>query len=72
MTSTEDFLSHPTDAASGLENAYVHLATKADVANLKRELKTDIADLKADLIKWMVIAPAVWSGVLIGAIRFMP
>ena len=33
-----------------LEGAYEHLATKADVAVLKSE----IANLKADLLKWMV------------------
>lgn len=57
---------------SGLESAYDHLATKADLADLKGELKTDIANLKADLIKWMIIAMAVWGGVLIGAMRFIP
>ncbi len=57
---------------SGLESAYDHLATKADLADLKGELKTDIANLKADLIKWMIIAMAVWGGVLIGAMQFIP
>lgn len=57
---------------SGLESAYDHLATKADLADLKGELKTDIANLKADLIKWMIIAMAVWGGVLIGTMRFIP
>lgn len=57
---------------SGLESAYDHLATKADLADLKGELKTDIANLKADLIKWMIIAMAFWGGVLIGAMQFIP
>ena len=48
------------------------LATKADVGDLKVEVKSDIANLKADLIKWMIIALAVWGGVLIGAIQFIP
>ncbi|MCY4435849.1 MAG: hypothetical protein OXE05_00770 [Chloroflexi bacterium] len=65
MASTEERL-------SGLESAYAHLATKADLADLKGELKSDIANLKADLIKWMVIAMAVWGGVLIGAMQFIP
>ncbi len=67
-----DAVSRPTVAVSGLESAYAHLATKADVADLKGELKSDIANLKADLIKCMVIALAVWGGVLIGAIQFIP
>ena len=29
-------------------------ATKADLANMRTEMKGDIADLKVDLIKWMV------------------
>lgn len=57
---------------SVLESAYDHLATKADLVDLKGELKTDIANLKADLIKWMIIAMAVWCGVLIGTMRFIP
>ena len=35
---------------SRLEGAYEHLATKSNIANL--EVK--VANLKADLIKWMV------------------
>ena len=37
------------DRGSRLEGAYEHLATKADVA----ELKAEMADMKAELIKWM-------------------
>ena len=37
------------DRVSRLEGAYEHLATKADVA----ELKAEMADMKAELIKWM-------------------
>ena len=65
MASTEERL-------SGLESAYAHLATKADLADLKGEMKSEIAHLKADLIKWMDIAMAVWGGVLIGAMQFIP
>ena len=37
-----------------LETGYDHLATKADLADLRDELKSDISDLKAEVIKWMV------------------
>ena len=37
------------DRVSRLEGAYEHLATKANVA----ELKAEMADMKAELIKWM-------------------
>jgi len=33
---------------SRLEGGYEHLATKADLADLKTELKTDISELRAD------------------------
>ena len=34
---------------SKLEGAYEHLATKADLSDLKAELKVGLTDLKADL-----------------------
>lgn len=37
------------------------LATKEDLANLRTELKTDIANTKAEIIKWMFI---FWFGQL--------
>ncbi len=46
---------------SRLEGGFEHLATKADIAHLK-----------ADLIKWMVIALAVWGSVLVGAMKLLP
>ncbi|MCY4435853.1 MAG: hypothetical protein OXE05_00790 [Chloroflexi bacterium] len=46
MTRTEERISRPTDAVSGLESAYAHLATKADMEGLRGELKGDINTLK--------------------------
>ena len=64
MATTEERLSK-------LEGAYEHLATKADVA----VLKTDIADLKADLfnkmnvhLRWMI---GIQVAVLIGVAAIM-
>ena len=37
-----------------LEGAYNHLATKADIAELRGELKAEIANLKVDLTRWTV------------------
>ena len=53
------------DRVSRLEGAYEHLATKADLGELKAEFKADLGELKAEfkdemgklqvsLIKWMV------------------
>ena len=41
----------PEERLAKLEGVYNHLATKADMAELKAEFKTDIAELKADLNK---------------------
>ena len=50
MQSTEERLSR-------FEGAYEHLASKADISDLKAEManvKAEMANMKADLIKWMV------------------
>ncbi|MYC70184.1 MAG: hypothetical protein F4X17_05675 [Gemmatimonadetes bacterium] len=41
----------PEERLAKLEGVYNHLATKADIAELKAEFKTDIAELKAELGK---------------------
>ena len=41
------------------------LATKEDIANLRGELRTEIAMVKADMIKWMFI---FWIGQLAASI----
>ena len=52
-TSVEDRIS-VEDRASRLEGAYDHLATKADIAELRVDLKSYIWELQVSLIKWMV------------------
>ena len=53
------------DRVSRLEGAYEHLATKADIA----ELKADIAVLK-DALTWRLIgAIAVASSIIIGVVK---
>ncbi len=37
-----------------LDRSLAHYATKADLAELRGELKSDIANLRADMIKWMI------------------
>ena len=54
MATAEERLIH-------LEGAYEHLATKADLAEAKGELKTDIASLETRLIKWMI-------GLMVGSV----
>ena len=50
------------------EEAKSILSTKEDLANLRGELKTEIANSKADLIKWMFI---FWASQLIAMITFL-
>ncbi len=37
-----------------LDRSLAQYATKADLAELRGELKSDIANLRADMIKWMI------------------
>ncbi|MYD92851.1 MAG: hypothetical protein F4Y02_04000 [Chloroflexi bacterium] len=37
-----------------LDRSLAHYATKADLAELRGEIRAEIANLRADLIKWMV------------------
>ena len=39
----------PEERLAKLEGVYAHLATKADIAELRAELKTDKAELKANI-----------------------
>lgn len=45
MTTKDDI----GERVSRLEGGYEHLATKADIANVKAELKADVAEVKTDL-----------------------
>lgn len=37
-----------------LDRSLAHYATKADLADLRGEIRAEIANLRADLIKWMI------------------
>lgn len=39
---------------SRLEGGYEHLATKADLADLKYEIKSDLSQLESRLLRWMI------------------
>ncbi len=38
---------------SCLEGGHEHLATKADLADLKYEIKSDLSQLESRLLRWM-------------------
>lgn len=56
------------------KDANKDLVTKVDLADTKAALKVDIANLKVDLIKWMVglalTAIGVLSAIVFGIVRF--
>ena len=57
-----------------LDRSFVRFATKADLAELRGEIRAEIANLRADLIKWMIglmlgsVTAAV--GIAVAADRF--
>ena len=63
------------ERVSRLEGGQEHLATKADLAETKAELKSDIAQSKVETIKWVVgIGIAVVtlnSSITLAALRIM-
>ena len=54
---------------SRLEGAYEHLATKADVAELKGELTAAMAQMEVRLVRWMIGIIVAAAGVT-GTIAF--
>ena len=54
---------------SRLEGAYEHLATKADLAELKGELKAEMAHMEVRLVRWMIGIIVAAAGVT-GTISF--
>ena len=53
-SSTYDAVGNDEQRVSRLKGAHEHLATKADVADLKADLKSDIAHLEGRLLRWMI------------------
>ncbi|MBI1867951.1 MAG: hypothetical protein HYS06_06620 [Methylocystis sp.] len=51
------------------------VATKADVADAKKELEAKIevtaANLKADLLRWLFTSQVALAGVLLAALKFL-
>jgi len=72
VASLEAFVDDRTKAAHQATTKTVdtklhHVATKEDVANLRTEMK----DLKIDMIKWM-ISLLVWqTGIILGVVYFL-
>jgi hypothetical protein len=50
-------------------DAMTELATKADLTELRADVRADIAELKAELIKWNVGAMAVLTAIFAAIVR---
>ena len=59
------------ERVSRLEGAYEHLATKADVAELKAELKADIAHIEARILRWLLPTVIASIGATAAIVRLM-
>jgi MinD-like ATPase involved in chromosome partitioning or flagellar assembly len=60
------------------EEAVTQLATKSDLAELKAatksdfaELKANLAEMKADLVRWMFGAGITLTALIVGAVYFI-
>ena len=54
-----------------VEHIKEQMATKADMADLRSELKSDISNLKSDIIKWIVGAQMSTLAIVIAIIAFL-
>jgi len=76
VASLEAFVDDRTKAAhketaKTVDTKLHHVATKEDMANLRTELKTEMKDLKIDMIKWM-ISLLIWqTGIILGVVYFL-
>ncbi len=69
------------ERVSRLEGGYEHLATKADISDVKTEIadvKTEIADVKTEIaksqaatIRWMIGLVGVFAGIVIAVDRLL-
>ena len=68
MTETMDL----TERVSRLEGAYEHLATKADIAELRGEIKAELAELKGSFKMLLIAMTFVLTLLNIGLKVFVP
>ena len=69
------------ERVSRIEGGYEHLATKADLADLRAELKADIAgldgkveSLRGDIrgIKWWIVSAVAAIAAIVGLAQLLP
>ena len=68
----EDRLNQTTAQTNELRGAYGHLATKADIAELRGETKTGIESIKTWLLWRVLIGAAIIQGIIAAGIKYLP
>jgi hypothetical protein len=48
------------------------VATKADLQESRVAMKADLADMKSDILKWMVGTMFVQTGLIMAVVKFLP
>ena len=62
------------ERVSRLEGGYEHLATKADVADVRTEIanvRVEIAKAQASTIRWMIGTMGVFAGIVVAVDRLL-
>ena len=60
------------ERVSSIEGAYDHLATKADVQELRSDLIAEIRARETRLITWIVVMQTLYSLTIITAVAALP
>ena len=47
------------------------VATKADLKELAGELRTEMANLKVDILRWLIVTQIALGGVILAAVKFV-
>lgn len=59
--------------ADGLDVALrEQVATKVDLQESRVAMKADLADMKSDILKWMVGTMFVQTGLIMAVVKFLP
>ncbi len=69
---TVDAKTHPLtrdELREELDRTLQHYATKADLAEVKGEMKADLANLKFALAAWMLLLTSAATGIIIAVDR---
>ena len=46
------------------------LATKSDIREVEAKIETGVANLKVEIVRWLIVTQAALAGLVFAAIRF--